>query len=237
MTASASRTVLCFGDSNTHGTVPMRFLGDIRRHPADVRWTAHLAAARGTHVTLVEEGHPGRTTVHDDPVEGAHKNGIRVLPALLETHRPVDLVVLMLGTNDLKARFSVTPADIARSIDRLCEVIARSAAGPDLAAPRILIVCPPPIEECGCLGEMFEGGAAKSRRLASLVETVAVDRGAAFLDAGRHIAVSPLDGIHFEAEAHALLGKAIAPMVAAMLSGGGAAATPATREKCNAEGN
>lgn len=211
------RTVLAYGDSNTHGTVPMRHLQDIRRYGPDVRWTGHAAAGLPEDVQIVEEGHPGRTTLHDDPIEGTHKNGLSVLPAILETHRPIDAVVLMLGTNDMKARFPVTAMDVARSVERLAMVIRGAGAGPALGAPKILIVAPPPIEETGCLAGMFAGGAQCSRQVGPAMQEMAARIGAAFLDAGAHAAVSPVDGIHFEPEAHAALGRAIGAVLSGLL--------------------
>ncbi len=120
-----------------------------------------------------------------------------MLPALLETHRPVDVVLLMLGTNDLKQRFSVNAMDIALSLERLVGVIRASAAGPGGAAPGVLLVAPPPIEEVGCLAEMFAGGAAKSQALGARIAAVAARLGLPFLDAGRLVKVSPVDGIHY----------------------------------------
>jgi lysophospholipase L1-like esterase len=162
---------------------------------------------------VVEEGHPGRTTVHDDPVEGPHRNGLTILPAILESHRPIDVVMLMLGTNDLKPRFSVTAGDIALSLRKLAEVIGASAAGPAGGAPAILLVAPPPVAETGCLAEIFEGGAAKSRLLGARIGDVALRLGLPFEDAGRMIAVCPLDGVHYDAETHAVLGRAMAAAV------------------------
>ena len=207
------RQVVCYGDSNTHGTCPMDTLDDVRRFGPDIRWTAALRKALPPHLALVEEGHPGRTTVFDDPIEGAYKNGQRALQAILETHREVALVVLKLGTNDLKARLGVGAQDIALATERLLDTIAASACGPGLGAPRVLLVAPPPIEEVGCLAEMFDGGAAKSRRLGGLLREVATRRRIGFVDAGAHINVSPVDGIHYDAEAHEALGSAIAGAV------------------------
>lgn len=204
------RTVLCFGDSNTHGTKPMRHLEDLSRFAPGERWPGRLSAALGAGWQVIEEGHPGRTTVHTDPIEGAHKNGIAVLPALLETHRPLDAVVLMLGTNDLKARFSVTPFDIALAVEKLVLMTAASGTGPGETAPALLLVCPPPIIETGILAEMFFGGEAKSQRLAALYAEVATRNGTAFLDAGSVIASDPDEGIHFDAAAHARLGQSVA---------------------------
>jgi lysophospholipase L1-like esterase len=206
-------TVLLFGDSNTHGTKPMAGLEGSGRFGREARWAGHLARALGPAVELIEEGHPGRTTVHDDPIEGAHRNGLRVLPALLESHEPLDLVVIMLGSNDFKARFSVTATDVALSVERLAKLVRASQAGPEGRAPGLLLVAPPPVQEAGCLAGMFAGGAAKSPGLAAELARVAERQGAAFLDAAAHVAVSPLDGVHFEPEGHAALGAAMAEAI------------------------
>ena len=211
------RTVLVFGDSNTHGTCPMRNAEDVRRYPPDERFVTHAAKRLPAGTTLIAEGQPGRTTVHDDPVEGAHKNGLRALPVLLETHRPIDVVVLMLGTNDLKARFPVTPEDIARSVERLARTALASGAGPDRGEARLLIVAPPPIEETGWLGGHFRGGAEASRLLAPLLADTAEKVGAGFLDAGAHMGVSAIDGIHFDAAGHAALGRALGDALADLM--------------------
>jgi lysophospholipase L1-like esterase len=214
----SERTILCFGDSNTHGTIALPSLGERRRHPRDVRWPGRLEAALGAGWRVIEEGHPGRTTLHDDPVEGAHKNGLTVLPALLETHRPIDLVVIMLGTNDLKARYALTPMDIALSVEKLALVVRASPAGPEGAAPRLLIVSPVPILESGCLAEIFAGGAQKSQALAPRLRDVAERLGCPFVDAGRAASVDPLDGVHLGPEAHATIADAILDGVRAALA-------------------
>lgn len=212
----SERVVLAFGDSNTHGTVPMATLEDTGRFGPTERWPGVCAAALGAGWRVIEEGLPGRTTVHPDPIEGVHKNGLAVLPALLETHRPIDLVVVMLGTNDLKQRFAVSALDIGQSASLLLHTIRHSYMGPGSGQPRMLLVAPMPIEEVGCLAEMFTGGAEKSRQVASHYARVATHHGAAFLDAGEVIAVSPVDGIHFDAAAHAALGRAIAAKIESM---------------------
>src|SRR3954466_2910953 len=107
------RTVLCYGDSNTHGTKPMPEPFAMGRLGPEERWPGVMRSRLGAGWAVIEEGLPGRTTVHDDPIEGHWKNGIKVLPALIETHRPFDVLVIMLGTNDLKTRFSLPAVDIA----------------------------------------------------------------------------------------------------------------------------
>jgi lysophospholipase L1-like esterase len=208
------RSLLLFGDSNTHGTMPMPDLDFDGRFDRDERWAGRLAKLI-PEWEVIAEGHPGRTTVHDDPVEGAHRNGLTVLPALLESHKPLDLVLIMLGTNDLKARFSVNACDIALSLERLVRVIKGSDAGPGGTAPGVLLVAPPPILETGCLAGVFAGGAAKSASLAAEIAAAAARAGVAFLDAGQVVRVSPIDGIHYDAEANPALAKAFAAEIRA----------------------
>lgn len=206
-------TVLLYGDSNTFGTPPMATLGEDRRLDAATRWPGVVRAALGPSVTVIEEGHPGRTTVHDDPVEGAHRNGLTILPAIVESHRPIDIAVLMLGTNDHKQRFGLTGFDIARGVRRLAEVMRASGH-----VKRILWICPPPPLERGCLAEMFQGAEARGQTVARWSQDFASECAAEFLDAGRIIAVDPLDGVHLNAAAHATLGAAVAEKLRMMLT-------------------
>lgn len=207
------RTLLCYGDSNTHGTCPMTQPGVLERFGWNERWPGVLARGLGADWRVIEEGLPARTTVHDDPIDGHHKNGLSYLRPCLESQLPVDVLLLMLGTNDLKARLSVTPADIASALQVLLEEIKRCNAGPDGATPRLIVMAPAPIEEVGFLGEIFVGGAAKSRELAARYRQVAEAQGAAFVDAGEIIQVSPVDGVHFEADQHRRLGEHLVGVV------------------------
>ncbi|WP_445680674.1 SGNH/GDSL hydrolase family protein [Radicibacter daui] len=208
------RTVMCFGDSNTHGTLPMRQMSGSGRLGPDERWPGVVAEKLGPGWRVIEEGLPGRTTVHDDPIEGAHKNGLALLPALLETHRPLDLVVVMLGSNDLKVRFAVTAEDITASMRKLVRAIHASDAGIDGKPPAVLVVAPLPIRESGLFGTMMAGGEDKSHRLAALYAQMAEAEGAHFLDGGKVAAVDPEEGLHFGASEHAKLGTAIAGKIA-----------------------
>ncbi len=205
-------TILLYGDSNTFGTPPMAALGEDRRFDAATRWPGVLAAALGQGVDVIAEGHPGRTTVHDDPIEGAHRNGLTILPAIIESHRPIDVAVLMLGTNDHKQRFSLTGYDIACGARRLIEVMQGSGH-----VRHILWICPPRPLERGCLAEMFQGAEARGTSVAANMRTMAEECGVDFLDAGEIIAVDPLDGVHLNEAAHAALGAAIAAKVVRVL--------------------
>jgi lysophospholipase L1-like esterase len=206
------RTILCFGDSNTHGTIPMPTLDGLGRFGHEARWPSVMGAALGAGYEVINEGHPGRTTVLGDPMEGEHRSGVRVLPALLETHQPLDMVIIKLGTNDLKNCFHVSAADVAFFLDRLVRVVQ----GFDPAV-RVLVVAPPPLLEVGCLAEMFAGGAAKSQGLAAAIKAMTDRMGVGFFDAGGVIKVSPVDGIHYEAGDQVALGQALAPVVRGML--------------------
>ena len=206
-------TILCFGDSNTHGTKAIPEQDVIDRHGPDIRWPGVMAKELGAGYRIIEEGLPGRTTVHDDPIEGAHMNGLTALPMLVGSHSPLDIVVLMLGTNDLKNRFAVSAADIAASIERLVATLRMLCAAPGRTQPKVLIVAPPPIQEVDWLAEKFVGGAEKSRQLGPAIRRSAERLGTPFLDAGEHIEVSPVDGLHYDARTHAALGKVIGAAV------------------------
>lgn len=212
----SKRTILCFGDSNTHGTRAIRHMGDRRRFAAEHRWPNILAARLGAGWDVIAEGHPARTAILDDPVEGSHKSGLRALPVMLESHRPLDLVIVMLGTNDLKPRFSLPAFDIAVGIERLVVAIRQSDAGPDGEAPAVLLAAPVPVEETGFLREMFQGGAAKSRALAPLFAEVAARHSIGFIDLGRVAVADLVDGVHLTAEAHAKIGDAMVGAVRAI---------------------
>lgn len=205
--------VLCYGDSNTHGSMPMPGPEGAGRYAPDVRWPGITARALGPDWQVIEEGLGGRTTVHEDVVEGGARNGLAVLPAALHSHKPLDVVVLMLGTNDFKQRFSVTAQDIANSCGRLVTCIRDQRLDPD---PAILLVCPPPIIETGYLGTMFAGGAAKSQALAPALRDVAARHGVAFWDAAEVAQVDPLDGVHYSADTHAALGHALAHQIGSL---------------------
>ncbi len=209
------RTVLCFGDSNTWGFEP----GTHARYPRGVRWPGVLAAALGAGWCVVEAGLNGRTTVFDDPL--GDKNGLRHLGPVLESAAPVDVVVVMLGTNDLKTRFRASAYEIAEGAGRLVDAVRASAAGPGGDAPAVLLVAPPPLATLEGWAardpDAFEGfedgwrdGPETSLGFARQYARVARMRGVAFLDAAVHVATSEVDGVHWTAEGHAAFGRAVA---------------------------
>lgn len=215
------RTILCFGDSNTYGAVPTLTRGGGHRFAPDRRWPGVMRRLLGSGWEVIEEGHPSRTTVRDDPIEGGHKNGLRALPILLESHMPIDLVILMLGTNDLKHRFSSTASDIADSIEILVRMIQRSEAGPAGAEPALIVVSPAPMQEVDRFADMFLGGAAKSQQLSGFIRDVAKRTGASFVDAGAFVESSSVDGIHLDSDAHRILGTELARVTQALMTARG----------------
>jgi lysophospholipase L1-like esterase len=192
------KEVLCFGDSNTWGFDPRTK----ERYARTTRWTCLLQEQMGEKFAIVDEGLNGRTTVWDDPVEG-DKNGLKHLGPCIESHKPLDLVVIMLGTNDLKQRYSVPAVDIARSVGRLVEMVQKSTTGIGGAAPPVLLVSPPPLAKLTEFADMFAGGGPKSQKLAELYRTKAEELGCLFLDAGSVVQTSGADGVHWEPEGHA----------------------------------
>ncbi|MCR9272038.1 MULTISPECIES: GDSL-type esterase/lipase family protein [Mameliella] len=207
------KTILCYGDSNTHGTAPLPAPGVDLRHPPGDRWPDVMARELGAGFRVIDEGLPGRTTVHDDLVEGGMRNGATVLPAILHSHKPIDLMVLMLGTNDLKIRFSVSAWEIARSVERLA-LMARAEG----VVRDIVLVSPVPVQETGALREVFAGAEARQAGMEGFIEAAAERQEAGFLRAGDHVAVSPKDGVHWEPEAHHRFGKVLAGVVAERLA-------------------
>ena len=210
------KTILCFGDSNTWGYRP----DGTSRFDWEVRWHGVLQKELAGFARVIEEGLNARTTVFDDPVEGVSvcRNGSRHLPILLETHRPLDLVVIFLGVNDQKRRFNATPFDIAQGASQLVGMVQRSLARTDDKSPQVLLVCPPPIRVLTALAGLFEGAIDKSPELAGHYAYQASRSGCEFLDAGEIVSLSPLDGIHLDEEAHGILGAKVAELARTILS-------------------
>ncbi|THD44312.1 MAG: hydrolase [Bradyrhizobium sp.] len=207
------KVIVAFGDSNTWGSEP----GVGARFAPDVRWTGVMARELGPAFHVVEEGLGGRTTVFDDPIE-PDRRGADYLPPCLRSHAPLDLLIISLGCNDLKARFSATPGDIANGVERLIRMARAEPVGPGGAPPAILLVAPPPIARLSDYADMFEGGAEKSKRLAARYRETAEHNGVGFVDAGQFIHCSDRDGIHYDADQHAILGRALAEAARMVLS-------------------
>ena len=202
------KNILCFGDSNTWGYEPLV----ARRYPADVRWTGVLQNSLGDGFRVIEEGLNGRTNVTNE-AERPIRSGLDVLPVILESHRPLDLVVIMLGTNDLKYDFNLSAeqiADGARQVCRCvidCEYLAENP-------PQILLISPTHVELVTVEEQdQFIGAIDKSRELAEHYQAVAEDLGIHFLDASKIVVKTDLDGVHWDADQHKDFGEELAKTV------------------------
>ncbi|NDV02676.1 SGNH/GDSL hydrolase family protein [Pseudoroseicyclus tamaricis] len=206
------KRILCYGDSNTWGADPEGG----GRFDHLTRWTGVLQARLGEGYTVIEEGLGGRTTVRDDPYEPWRNGRTYLVPCLL-SHHPLDLVVLMLGTNDMKTRFNVPASDIARGVKLLVQDI-RATLG---AGMRVLIVAPAPVgahqKDHPSFGDMLAGSYEKSRQLAPLYLAAAEELGTGFFDAGTVCSLDHGDSVHLGRRDHAALGEALAEVVPGLL--------------------
>ena len=210
--------ILCYGDSNTWGYEA----STQQRLGRWDRWPGVLQRELGDDVHVVEEGQNGRTTVFDVPFE-PDRNGLTYLPVSLQTHAPLDVVVISLGTNDLFLP-GVNAYNAAHGAMKLAQVALTSAAGPADGAPSVLVVVPPPFapltgldlaespnveRESQRFSEAFRDAAAASLEWDGIHVPL--------LDLREHITSSPVDGIHFEVEDHRSIGLAVAAAVRGLL--------------------
>ena len=210
------KTVLCYGDSLTWGS-------DAEtggRHPRQDRWPVVLQAALGDDAQVIAEGLRGRTTAFDEHLADCDRNGARILPTVLYTHAPIDLVILLLGTNDMKPAIAGTAVAAMQGMRRLVSLIQLNALRDGSAEPpAILIVAPPPLCETANheYSAMFAGGIEQSKMLASLYADLADETGCGFYDAGSVAQTSPVDGVHLDAANTRAIGKGLESVVRMML--------------------
>lgn len=209
------KTVVCFGDSNTHGYNPI----DRKRYERDVRWTGIVQKLLGEDYYVVEEGCNGRTTVFVNPKE-PWKTGEGYLKACLNTHKPIDIFVMMLGSNDMKKMFHASPIEIADGAEKLVKMTIDFLEEKQGYAPKILLISPPHLREGigkGPFRRSFsESAVIVSKHLREHYEKVAVKYGCYFLDASKIVKSSELDQLHLMPEDHQLLAYAIAEILLKM---------------------
>lgn len=206
------KTVLCYGDSNTYGYNPSNGL----RYPENVRWTGRLQLLLGEDYRVIEEGCNGRTTVFDDPLEG-WKNGLGYLRPCLNSHKPVDIVILMLGSNDLKETFHASARQIADGAATLINVIQTFTREKQGFEPQIILVSPPQIGEGICAspfyGAFLENAIVRSKEFPKWYQKAAEEHNCVFFDAAKHIQASKEDSLHLAPEAHAKLAEELSKVV------------------------
>jgi lysophospholipase L1-like esterase len=209
------KSILAFGDSLTWGFVA----GTWERHAFEDRWPNALAAGLGGKARVIEEGMNGRTTVFPDPTVGEERNGAVALPMLLTTHQPLDLVIIMLGTNDIKYASRCRAFDAAMGMARLVEIVQRYAWIKTASPPQILIMSPPAL--CKTADEWFNdlwGHAIEESKLfAKHYKRVAEEMGVHFFDAGSVAKADPADGGHLDAKNTRAIGEALVSVVKKIL--------------------
>ena len=209
------KSILAFGDSLTWGVNAE----DDLRHPFDVRWPNVLAAGLGGKARVYEEGMNGRTTVFPDPTSEAERNGSVALPILLTTHMPLDLVIIMLGTNDIKYANRCTAFDASMGMERLIKLVKHHDFKTEYAIPQVLIMSPPAIVKTKneWFNELWGHAIAESKRFAEHYARVASEQGVHFFDAGSVAHADERDGGHLDGANTVAVGKALVPVVKKIL--------------------
>ena len=208
--------IVCFGDSNTHGYCadPADCADHGDRFNEDERWTCLLQQKLGKEYLVLEEGLSGRTTVFQDALHESMA-GIDVIYSTLMSHEPVDLLIIMLGTNDTKERFCANAAAIAVGMERLIKKCKDTECWGN-HAPNILAVCPPPLGDGFHDEVMGPGCVEKSKALAPYMRAVAERNGVHFLDA-KECEFNPVDFTHLTKKGHAQLASLLAALVPGLI--------------------
>ncbi|SFV31916.1 Lysophospholipase L1 [Devosia crocina] len=212
------KTILAYGDSLTYGADP----GGGPRHAYEDRWPTALEKGLDGQARVIAEGLGGRATAYDDWTAAADRNGARILPTLLDSHKPLDLVIIMLGTNDLKPFVAGSAAYAARGARRLVEITRGHFAATGETAPQILLVSPPAVVETtnenmlgnfGGLDHLFR----ESREFARHYRRHAEETGVAFFDAATVAKADPRDGVHLDPANTRAIGVGLVPLVKQIL--------------------
>lgn len=208
------KTILAYGDSLTFGADPVSG----GRHPFEDRWPSTLEAGLGGQARVIAEGLGGRTTAYDDWLANADRNGARILPTLLASHAPLDLVVVMLGTNDLKPAVCGTAMGAGRGMNRLVQIIRGHFAGEGSAAPEVILVAPPLV--CQTDNDVVAGhfgglshAIEQSQQFATHYAREAEELGVPWFDAATVAAADPADGVHLDPANTRAIGAGLVPLV------------------------
>jgi lysophospholipase L1-like esterase len=213
------KSILCYGDSLTYGHNPVP---GGPRHAFEDRWPSALERGLGGAVRCIAEGLGGRTTVHDDWYANADRNGVRVLPTLLTSHGPLDMVIIMLGTNDIKPFHGRNALEASWGMRRLIQAIRGHSAGERWPEPKVIIVSPPVTVMADAHPEMMihfgnEAHIEASGGFAEMYKLRAQEEGVGFFDAGSVAKTSTADGIHLDAANTRAIGEGLVPLVKQML--------------------
>lgn len=209
--------ILCFGDSNTHGscTDPLDSADGGSRFNEDERWTQLLQQKLGSSYLVIEEGLPGRTTVFPDPLDEG-MCGLDAIYGIMKSHQPIDLLVIMLGTNDIKQRYQASAYCVALGLERL---INKAKVSPFWGSqgPNILVICPPHIGE-GILdiplGDYMGADCVeKSRQLDTWMRPIVQAQGCAYLDGNEFGFYNQVDFMHMTRQSHRQFADRLAEII------------------------
>lgn len=209
------KTILCYGDSLTWGYSAET----LSRHAYEDRWPSVLEASLGDGFRVIAEGLNGRTTAFDDWLAGEDRNGARILPTILGTHTPIDLIIIMLGSNDMKPWVHGSAVTAAQGMQRLVQIVRGHPYYFDAPEPKVALVSPPHVSRTDNVeaSGVLAGGNEASRKLAQAYKVVADDLGCGFFDTATVAKTTPLDGVHLDAENTRAIGKALAPIAKKLL--------------------
>lgn len=217
------KSIVCYGDSNTWGYIPKVDRPEntcLNRYPRGVRWTSLLQERLGADYYVIENGLNGRTTAFDDPF-CPFRNGLTELGAYIESQKPIDLIIIMLGTNDTKHFIGMRPIDIARGAQYLIQTVKAAACGPADGVPEILLMSPirmlPEAVKGWIRDEFDESSVEKDGQLGEAMERIARDEGVHFFNLGKYVSANEADGIHMDVEGHKKAAELIEAQVRAIL--------------------
>lgn len=212
------KQILVFGDSLSWGIVP----GTRARLPFHQRWPGVLEAAlidMGLSARVFEDCLNGRRTTTDDPVRKG-RNGLLSVSRAIEANSPLDLIVVLLGTNDFQVTPAFNAAEAANGVAQLVQEMRSTPIEPGMIIPPILVIAPPPVHEPkGTMSEKFQGAQERCLALSEAYQAMCSKSNCEFFDAATVIATSTVDGVHIDSAHHAALGRAVANLVSAKFLG------------------
>jgi len=212
MNKTTKKRILCFGDSNTRGCIPGT---TFKRFSEEIRFPKYLQKLLGSNYEIIEEGLNSRTLTSEyqrPNKEG--KNGSTYLIPCLFSHDPLDLVILMLGTTELKEEFHHAPETIGKLLDEhYAKVIPKIKSQARNTYPKLLIIAPPIIDDQSA-SPRYVGGTKKSKELSKIYSKIAKTNSCHFVDASKLEVGS--DGVHITEESHIKLAEILNKKIKSM---------------------
>jgi lysophospholipase L1-like esterase len=212
-----AKRILCYGDSLTYGSKHAACSATSSRFPINQRWTGILQSILGNDYEIIEEGLSGRTTDMDDK-DSSDRNGLKYFRPCLTSHFPIDLLVLLLGTNDLKDRFHKTPTQIANSLISYIKFVKEISSQKRVALPQILLLTPPLIIQKYLPQDWdFKDGEEKSKQLSAEYQEVATETATNFFDLSTLVTPSPKHSGHLSEKDNQVIAEKLSEIIKSKL--------------------